>query len=143
MDSLDTVAKETLEEPKESATRIRSKRKQAASQAQSQSLDKDLSDEPSSRDVDEVIKLGLHSFLLSLDTYCSPLIQDNEGIEGVQESVHTPTSNIATGLPLDESSTHSNRTQESYVIPGSITSNSLHGSEGISRSYSRILMNLL
>ncbi len=31
LDSLDTVAKETLEEPKESATRIRSKRKQAAS----------------------------------------------------------------------------------------------------------------
>jgi hypothetical protein len=31
---------------------------------------------------------------------------------------------------LDESSTHSNRTQESYVIPGSMTSNSLHGSEG-------------
>lgn len=28
LDSLDTVAKETLEEPKESATRIRSKRKQ-------------------------------------------------------------------------------------------------------------------
>lgn len=52
-------------------------------------------------------------------------------MQGVQESVHTPTSNIATGLPLDESSTHSNRTQESYVIPGSMTSNSLHGSEGI------------
>jgi hypothetical protein len=60
LDSLDTVAKETLEEPKESATRIRSKRKQAASQSQSQSSEKDLSVESSTRDIDEVIPLGLH-----------------------------------------------------------------------------------
>jgi hypothetical protein len=41
LDSLDTVAKETLEEPKESATRIRSKRKQASQNNNDQIIEED------------------------------------------------------------------------------------------------------
>lgn len=55
-----------------------------------------------------------------------------EGTEGVPDTTNTPSSPIPTGLPLDEGSSHSNRTQESYVIPnGSVASNSLHGSDGL------------
>lgn len=72
LDSLDTVAKETLEEPKESATRIRSKRKQAASQAHSQSSENDLLAESPARDIDEVIHLSFaHSGFILSNTFGS------------------------------------------------------------------------
>jgi hypothetical protein len=106
LDSLDTVAKETLEEPKESATRIRSQRKKtASSNPEEDAVGKDHGND--------------EEFFL-------------DGTEGFSDHINTPRSPMPTGLSLDEGSSHTNRTQESYVIPNvSVTSNSSHGSDGL------------
>lgn len=55
-----------------------------------------------------------------------------DGTESVSDQINTPRSPMPTGLPLDEGSSHTNRTQESYVIPNvSVTSNSSPDSDGL------------